>query len=158
MPDEAARVRQVSDWAEELAATHRQLLARERALKAKEVEIAKAMSDGNTAAAFEDDCGPEDVERRRQREEDLGWRGTPVPPDTMGKILDDAIQSVSDDLASTPPVPPGSLLLSGPELVAYVRVKAASVAAMAAQQAHEAAGKELRAAIEAMCRQLAPPV
>lgn len=116
MPDEAARVWQVSDWAEEPAATHRQLLARERALKAKEVEIAKAMSDGDTAAAFE--------------------------------VL---------DLASTPPVPPGSLLLAGPELVAYVRVRAASVAAMAAQQAHEAAGKELRAAIEAMCQQLAPP-
>lgn len=51
-----------------------------------------------------------------------------------------------------------ALSLEGAEMIAYVRVKAASAAAMAAQQAHQAAGAELRAAIEAMCQLMAPPV
>lgn len=63
-----------------------------------------------------------------------------------------------DPMAAKPPSGARVLSLDGPEMIAYVRVKAASAAAMAAQQAHQAAGAELRAALEAMCQLMAPPV
>lgn len=53
---------------------------------------------------------------------------------------------------------PGVISLGGAEMIAYIRVKAASIAALAAQHAHQAAGVELREAIEAMCQIMAPPV
>lgn len=76
----------------------------------------------------------------------------------MQEEFDAVISDDAQDLASLPGPGPGAISLEGPEMIAYVRVKAASKAALELQQAYAAAGAELRAAIEAMCQLMAPPV
>lgn len=89
--------------------------------------------------------------------------GEEIVPETgfdraMREELDYEVNQVAQNLASLPGPDPGTLSLEGAELVAYVRVKAASKSALELQQAYAAAGAELRAAIEAMCQLMAPPV
>lgn len=76
----------------------------------------------------------------------------------MREGLGAALDSAAQELASLPGPGPGVISLEGAEMIAYVRVKAASIAALAAQNAYAMAGAELRAAIDAMCQLLAPSV
>lgn len=157
-------------WSEQVARDYEFKLARERALKQIESDNAKHILSVTPSSAF---VGNEKLNEiideyvdgdysafdNPDLKEDLAFDlKMSNPLDTMSKILDDAIAEVSESLASDPGPPPGALTLTGAEMIAYVRVQAASIAAMAAQQAHEAAGRELRAAIEAQCQLLAPPV
>lgn len=149
-------------WADRVALDYERKLSRERALKERESSQAKMMEDPVIKAAF----GSKDPEKEKaNREESTGrevWDREEELARRNDASVDQFYPSNRDrerdaDLAAEE-CKPGTLTLAGAELVAYVRVKAASVAAMAAQQQYEAASKELRAAIESMCQTMAPPV
>lgn len=53
-------------------------------------------------------------------------------------------------------MPPGAILIAGPQAEAYRALEAASKRALAAQIAHQQSAADLRACIETLCRAMAP--
>lgn len=70
--------------------------------------------------------------------------------------LDAAIADRQAEILGAHPPPAFRVELTGDEAARYLRLKAASRRALEAQNAHAAAGKDLREAIEALCKAMAP--
>ena len=109
------------------------------------------LKHGPGGSGLEGPCDPDCAKCERERMVEAARSAPNGFTDAMREV-DVQHQRAVEHLAT----PSDALTLWGDEAAAYRALQAASRRALEAQQAHAAASSDLRAAIEAMCRVLAP--